>query len=64
LNTQRIIEELEAEKNRLESAIAALQARGDGTRRRGRKPLTAEAKKRISDAQKKRWAKVKRSGAA
>ena len=64
LNTERIIEELEAERDRLESAITALQGRNGRRGRkpgRGRKPMSAEARKRISEAQKKRWAAQKRA---
>jgi hypothetical protein len=66
LDMQSTIAQLEAERNRLDKAIAALRGgnRGKtGNGRRGRH-LSASAKKRISDAQKKRWAARKRAGAA
>jgi len=61
VNTERIIEELEAERSRLETAIAALQG---GNGRKGRKRLSPAARKRISEGMKKRWAARKRAGKA
>jgi hypothetical protein len=72
MDTQGILAELKAEIDRLDQAIDALSgspggrrnaagaARIDGTRRR-RRPLSAAAKKRISAAMKKAWAKRKRT---
>jgi hypothetical protein len=66
MDTAAIIEELEAERERLNSAITALQ----GRKRPGRPPqttgrrkrrLSAAARKRISDAMKKRWAARKKA---
>jgi hypothetical protein len=65
---------LREERDRLEQAIAALEG-GDGRRlgrkaglllpvgrgRRGRRRLSAAAKKRISEMMKKRWAERKRA---
>ncbi len=65
MDTERIIVELEAERSRLETAIAALRgkrSRKTGRGRRGR--LSAAARKRISEGMKKRWASRKRAGAA
>lgn len=73
MDTQSIIAELEAERNRLDEAIAALQG---GRRRPGRPPmrapstgarrgprrLSAAARRKISEAAKKRWAKAKAAG--
>lgn len=62
MDTQQIVVELEAERDRLDRAIAAL--RGSNGRRRGRKRgshLSAAAKRRISKMMKKRWAERKRS---
>lgn len=67
MDTQQIISELEAERDRLEGAISALRGslrgRGNtaGRGRRGRRRLSAAAKKRISDQMKKRWAERKRA---
>jgi hypothetical protein len=70
MDTATIIVELEAERDRLDNAIAALQGnrsvrmtlsgRPDGrTRRR-----SAAARRKIGQAMKKRWAERKRQGAA
>jgi hypothetical protein len=68
MDTLQIISELEAERNRLEQAISALRGSvggrrgpGPGRGRRGRRHLSAAAKKRISDMMKKRWAERKRA---
>jgi exonuclease VII small subunit len=67
LDIQTIIARLEAKRDRLDSAIAALKGSKPGKAtsngRRGRH-LSAAAKKRISIAQKKRWAARKRAGAS
>jgi len=75
MDTQTILSELRAERDRLDQAIAALE--GGNGRRRGRKPgpvpgngrrgrrgrrrLSAAAKKRISEMMKLRWAERKRA---
>jgi len=64
MDTQQIITELEAERDRLEQAISALRGsirRGPGVGRRGRRRLSAAAKRRISEMMKKRWAERKRA---
>lgn len=68
MDTATIIEALEAERDRLNAAITALRGRKRGP---GRPPalskgsvkrhLSASARKRISDAMKKRWAARKRT---
>jgi hypothetical protein len=67
MDTEAIIAELEAERDRLSSAITALQGKKRGP---GRPPhstaerkrhLSAAARKRISKAMKKRWAGRKRA---
>ena len=67
MDTATIIEELEAERDRLSAAISVLQGRKRGP---GRPPqskgsvkrhLSPAARKRISDAMKKRWAVRKRA---
>jgi hypothetical protein len=71
LDTQSIIAELEAERDRLNSAIAVLQGRQsmrgrtasgkpDGRKRH----LSAAARRRIGEAMKKRWAERKKKAAA
>jgi hypothetical protein len=67
LNTQSIIAELEAERDRLDSAIKALQGYQRGPGRPAGKPdgrkrtLSAAARKRIGEAMKKRWAERKKA---
>lgn len=69
MDTQQIITELEAERDRLDQAITALRGSmrgrrgpgGFGKGRRGRRRLTAAAKRRISEMMKKRWAERKRA---
>jgi len=73
LDPQSIIFELEAERDRLDQAIQALQgtrvARGWGRPKttatngtRSRRHLSAAARKKIADAARKRWAKAKAAG--
>lgn len=67
MNTEAIIKELEAERARLDHPIAALRGRNRGigrptgstnvTKRR----LSSAARKRISEAMKKRWAARKKA---
>jgi len=73
MDTQQIVSELEAERDRLEQAISALRGSMSGRRglagiagrgRRGRRHLSAAAKKRISEMMKKRWAERKRAAKA
>jgi hypothetical protein len=71
LNTSAIIAELEAERDRLDFAIAALCGRtakshtlsGKPDGRRRRKKLSAVARKKIGDAMKKKWAERKKQAA-
>lgn len=64
MNENRILQALKEELDRIQSAIAALEGSGAGLRggrRKGRKRrLSAAARKRISEAQKARWAKQKK----
>ena len=72
MDTATIIAELEAERDRLDSAIAALQGsqsrsrtlsgKTDGRRRRRR--LSAAARRKIGAAMKKRWAERKKKAVA
>ena len=72
MDTQQIISELESERDRLEQAISALRGSmgrrvggaGLGRGRRGRRRLSAAAKRRISEMMKKRWAERKRAAKA
>jgi hypothetical protein len=65
MDTQQIISELEAERERLDQAISALRGlhgrRAGVGGRRGRRRLSAAAKRRISEMMKKRWAERKRA---
>lgn len=65
MDTEQIITALKAERERIDKAIAALG--GGGFRagrstqaRRGPRHMSAEARKRISDAQKRRWAEQRK----
>ncbi len=68
MDTQSIITELEAERDRLSTAIEALQG-GLGWRGRsagkipneGKRRLSDAARKRISEAMKAQWAKRKKA---
>jgi exonuclease VII small subunit len=70
MDTQQIISELESERDRLDQAISALRGsvgrRGAGVGRgkRGRRHLSAAAKRRISEMMKKRWAERKKAAKA
>jgi len=75
MDTNNILNDLRAQRERINNAIIALEGSvGNGRRgrppasqaaaadgRRGRRRLSAAARKKISDAAKRRWAKVKRS---
>jgi hypothetical protein len=64
MDTVSIIAALETERDRLDQAITALRGKhsGPGRPANGRKrTLSAAARKRISEAQKKRWAARKRA---
>jgi hypothetical protein len=53
MNTHEILAALEAERDRLDKAISALQRTTPARRARR---MSAEGRKRISEATKKRWA--------
>jgi hypothetical protein len=64
MNIDIIVKELEDRRGRISNAISLLQGNARGNGRRGRKKrrkLSAAARKRISDAMKKRWAARKRA---
>jgi len=67
LDTQAIIAVLEAERDRLNQAIAALRSRrgttASGKPDRRRRRLSAAARRRIGLAMKKRWAERKKKAA-
>ena len=58
----KAIQDLEEQKKRIDSAIRILrdlEGGGRGGARGGFRNLSAEGRKRIADAQKRRWAKVR-----
>ena len=64
MDTERLLQEVEAEIQRLEQVAKLLRGdsssgRGRG-KRRHRKPMSAEARAKIAAAQRKRWAKTKK----
>jgi hypothetical protein len=64
MDTHQILSELREERSRLDQAISALEGVGGGgigSGRRGRRHLSAAAKKRISMMMKKRWAERKKA---
>jgi hypothetical protein len=79
MDTQRIISELQDERDRIDQAIVALKtlspngsrlaararkARPVATRTRRRSRLTAAGRKRLSELMKQRWAEQRRKKAA
>ena len=68
MDTQEIIDALEEERERLDRALAALegipQRSTVGPPRRGTRRVSPEARKKIAEAQRRRWAKVKAKQAA
>lgn len=68
MDTSQIVGELESQRDRLTQAIDALRNGHSGPRlvkgRRGRRHLSAAAKRRISEMMKKNWAERKRAAKA
>lgn len=76
MDLDRIVADLKRERDRLSRAIAALEgtdapapatkqkavARPPASKKRRRRGLTAEGRKRLSEAMKKRWAERRRKG--
>jgi hypothetical protein len=67
MDTARVIRELEAKRYQLEKAIEALRTLDgamssaiSGNGRRKKRHVSAEARRRMSESQKKRWAAAKR----
>jgi hypothetical protein len=58
-NLSTILKELISERDRLNQAIATLQALNGVSHKGGKRHMSAEGRARIVAAQKKRWAKVK-----
>jgi hypothetical protein len=61
MNTASIIQEIDAEISRLHQVKAILTGTA-AERKPGRPTLSAEDKAKIAEAQKARWAKLKRAG--
>ncbi len=66
MDINRILAELRAERTNLDAVISALEGMDGRSARRSnngrrRRRLSAAARKRISDAQKARWAKQKKA---
>jgi hypothetical protein len=61
MDTAAVIAELEAQRDRLNQAIAALQGKRTGRGRRGRRRLSPASRRRISEGMKRRWATRKRA---
>lgn len=66
----RILADLRAERDRIDQAISALEGRGSSHRGRAaggprrRRHMSADARRRISEMMKKRWAERKRKAKA
>jgi hypothetical protein len=61
MDAAAIIAALEAERDRLNQAIMALQGSRAAQGRRGRRRLSAAARRRISEGMKRRWATRKKA---
>lgn len=72
MNIDRILADLRDERDRLDQAIAALEGHGARSGRRGpgiggprrRRRMSPDARRRISEMMKKRWAERKRKAKA
>jgi hypothetical protein len=66
MNTDAIVSELRAQRDRIDLAIAALDSGATRTRqkRTGPRHMSAAARKRIGAAKRKWWAERKKSGEA
>jgi hypothetical protein len=73
LDISKIVADLKSERDRLSRAISALEGAASGTAkkkdaavrvapaaRKGRRGLTSEGRKKLSEAMKQRWAERKR----
>ena len=66
MNTDAILTELRAQRDRIDRAIAALDSRNTRSRqkRTGVRHMSAAARKRIGEAKREWWAERKKSGKA
>lgn len=61
MNLTDILTQLKQERNRLDTAIAALESvSGNGASRGNRRGISAAGRARIAAAQRARWAELKR----
>jgi hypothetical protein len=61
MDTQQILAQLIAERDRIDAAIKLLSGSGTSTKvSKGKSRMSAAARKRIGDAQRKRWAAAKK----
>lgn len=62
MNISEMVRELKAERSRLDAAIKALEAASSNDPERAKRGnISAAGRRRIAEAQKKRWAKFKRA---
>jgi hypothetical protein len=64
MDTNKLLEEVKSEIVRLQKVVDLLEGSTIVSKRKGkgtRKPMSAEARAKIAAAQKKRWAKQKKS---
>jgi hypothetical protein len=59
MNIASIVGQLKAERDRLDRAISALSGVSGNQRKSGKRKLSADARARIAEAQRKRWRKFK-----
>lgn len=62
MDTQALLEQVKQEIVRLQKVVDLLEGSTTVSKRKGkRKPMSAEARAKIAAAQRKRWAKAKKS---
>jgi len=59
MDTSTLLSEVQNEIKRLTKVVSLLGGTSSTTKRRGRRKLSKAARAKISDAQKRRWAKAK-----
>jgi ferritin-like metal-binding protein YciE len=59
MSLEKVIHEIKREIERLTEVLGLLAGVGGRKRKRARRKISAAGRKKISQAQKKRWAKVK-----
>jgi hypothetical protein len=61
MNIPSIVQMLEAEKKRIDEAISALRSLSGPQKSKGKRTMSAAARRKISLAQKRRWAAQKKN---